>query len=107
MVVGPDKETEAQKLLQATIVATKTADTNIFQGYVSLVVDPRVTGNKWFLMASPGSIDTIEYSFLAGEPELFTEQENGFDIDGVTIKARMVFGAKALDWRGMYYNAGA
>lgn len=107
MLIGPDKETEAQKLLQATIVATKTADTNIFRGFTELIVEPRITGNKWFLAAQPSQIDTIEYAFLDGEPELFTEQRTGFDVDGLEIKARMVFAAKAIDWRGLYYNPGA
>ncbi len=107
LLCGPDKETEAQKILQATIVATKSADTNVFRGFTDLIVEPRVTGNKWFLTADPSQIDTIEYSFLDGEGELFTEQRTGFDIDGLEVKARMVFGAKAIDYRGLYYNPGA
>lgn len=107
LIVGPDKETEAQQLINATIVATKTADTNVFRGSLEIIVDPRITGNKWFLAAAPSMVDTIEYAFLDGEPELFTEQRNGFDVDGLEIKARMVFAAKAIDHRGLYYNAGA
>lgn len=107
LVVGPAKETEAQQLLQAVIMATKTADTNVFRGSLELIVDPRITGNQWFLFADPSAIDTIEYAFLDGEPELFTEQRQGFNIDGMEVKARMVFAAKAIDWRGMYYNPGA
>ena len=107
MLVGADKETEAQKLLQATIIATKAADTNIFRGFTELIVEPRITGNKWFLVADPSAIDTIEYAFLEGDGELFTEQREGFEVDGLEIKARMVFGAKAIDHRGLYYNPGA
>jgi hypothetical protein len=107
MMVGPDKETEAQKLLQAVIVATRTQDTNVFRGFTDLIVEPRLTGNQWYLSANPSTIDTIEYAFLEGDGELFTEQKTGFDVDGVQIKARMVFGAKAIDWRGLYRNPGA
>ena len=32
---------------------------------------------------------------------------NGFDVDGVEIKCRLDFGAKAIDWRGLYKNPGA
>ena len=52
-------------------------------------------------------VDTVEYAYLEGEQGLFTERREGFEVDGVEIKARHVFGAKAIDWRGMYKNAGA
>jgi len=70
-------------------------------------VEPRITGNEWFTAANPSVIDTIEYAFLSGEEELFTEQEQGFNSDVIKIKARMVFGAKAIDHRGLYKNPGA
>jgi len=107
LIVGPDKETEALQILKATIVATKTADTNVFMGSMDLIVDSRIEGNAWYLAAAPTMIDTVEYAFLDGEPELFTEQRNGFEVDGIDIKARMLFAAKAIDWRGLYKNPGA
>jgi hypothetical protein len=30
----------------------------------------------------------------------------GFDVDGVEVRARLDFGAKAIDWRGLYKNPG-
>lgn len=107
LICGPDKETEAQKVLQATIVATKDADTNVFKGSVGLIVDPRVTGNKWFMAANPSRIDTIEYATLQGEGDYSTESKTGFDVDGLEMKVRATFGAKAIDHRGLIYNAGA
>jgi hypothetical protein len=107
LVCGPDKETEAQQLLNATIVATKTTDTNVFRGSHELIVEPRITGNLWFTIADPALVDTIELCFLEGEGELFTERRTAFDQDGLEIKARSVFAAKAIDWRGMYKNPGA
>lgn len=107
LIVGPDKETEAQQLINALIVAAKTVDTNVFRGALEIIVDPRVTGNKWFLSADPNQIDTVEYAFLDGESELFTDSRPSFTTDGIEIKARMVFAAKAIDHRGLYYNPGA
>lgn len=107
LVVGPDKETEAQQLLNGTIMAVETAEVNVFKNSLTLIVDPRITDNRWFLIADPRSIDTIEYAFLEGENEVFTEQRLGFDIDGMEIKARTVFAAKAIDHRSMFKNAGA
>jgi hypothetical protein len=35
------------------------------------------------------------------------ETRNGFDVDGVEIKARLDFGAGGIDHRGAYMNPGA
>jgi len=52
-------------------------------------------------------IDTIEYAYLEGQEGAYVESRNGFDVDGVEIKCRLDFGAKAIDWRGLYKNPGA
>jgi hypothetical protein len=57
--------------------------------------------------ASPNQIDTIEYAYLEGQQGAYIETRNGFDVDGVEIKCRLDFGAKAIDWRGLYKNPGA
>ena len=61
----------------------------------------------WFGAAEPTTIDTIEYAYLEGSEGVFTETRNGFSVDGVEIKCRHVFGAKAIDYRGLFKNAGA
>ena len=108
LVVGPSNELTAYQYTSQNFVPTKNVDINpVYNTQLSVIVDPRITGNEWYLMTDPGQMDTVEYSFLDGEGELFTEQRIGFDIDGMHIKARMVFGTKAIDWRGMYKNAGS
>jgi hypothetical protein len=108
LIVGPDKESEANKYTSASFVATKQSD--IAPNYntsLTVVVDPRVAGNQWYLSATPSMIDTIEYAYLEGEQGLYTETRLGFEVDGLQIKARHVFAAKAIDWRGMWSNPGA
>ena len=34
------------------------------------------------------------------------EEEMGFERDGMQLKCRLTFGAKAADWRGIYMNDG-
>ncbi len=60
----------------------------------------------WYLIADPAQIDTVEYCYLEGQQGVYIETKQGFEIDGVEIKARMDFGAAALDYRGMQKNAG-
>lgn len=107
LIVGPDKEVEALQILNAVIVAATTATANVFAGSMKPIVEPRVSGNNWYLSAKPTMVDTIEYAFLDGEPEIFTEQRQGFETDGLEIKVRMVFAAQVIDHRGLYKNVGA
>lgn len=105
LIVGPELETVAQQLINATIVATKVADTNVFRGSLEIIVEPRITDKSWYLAASPNQVDTIEYGFLQGE-ELYTEERVGFDVDAYEVKVRMPFGAGVIDHRGLFKNAG-
>lgn len=102
---------EARKLLTAT-TPSSTGDVNTFANRLQVVEERRLlpsAGNQapWFLAASTGLIDTIEYAYLDGQQGVFTESRNGFEVDGVEIKARLDFAASAIDWRGLYKNAGA
>jgi hypothetical protein len=106
LVVSPDKEIEAAKFLTA-VLATQTSNVNVFAGTLELIVEARITGNTWYLSADPALIDTIEYAYLEGEEGLYTEQRIGFEVDGIEIKGRVDFAAKAIDWRGLFMNPGA
>jgi hypothetical protein len=75
------------------------------------VVEPRLDAatngtTGWYLIADPAQIDTVEYCYLEGQQGVYIETKQGFEVDGVEIKARMDFGAAALDFRGMQKNAG-
>jgi hypothetical protein len=73
------------------------------------IVEPRLdaaSATAWYLIADPAQVDTIEYCYLEGQQGVYIETKQGFEIDGVEIKARMDFGAAAIDYRGMQKNAG-
>lgn len=108
LVVGPDKELEAYQYTSSQYVPAKNADINDGRNTsLVVIVDGRITGNQWYLFTEPGLIDTFEYAYLEGEPGVFTETREGFEVDGMEIKARLVFGAAWIDWRGAYKNPGA
>ena len=74
------------------------------------IVEPRLdaaSATAWYLIADPAQVDTVEYCYLEGQQGVYIETKQGFEIDGVEIKARMDFGAAAIDYRGMQRNAGA
>ena len=73
------------------------------------VVEPRLDANSttaWYFIADPAQVDTLEYCYLEGQQGVYIETKQGFEIDGVEIKARMDFGAAAIDYRGLQKNAG-
>ncbi|GJN50839.1 hypothetical protein TUM20286_05910 [Pseudomonas tohonis] len=108
LVVGPDKELEAFQFTSSNYVPAKNADINDSRNAsLTVIVDARITGNQWYLYAAPGVVDTFEYAYLEGEQGVFTETREGFEVDGMEIKARLVFGAAWIDYRGAYKNPGA
>ena len=107
LVVGPDKELEAFQYTSSQYVPAKNSDINdVRNASLTVIVDARITGNQWFLFTEPGLIDTFEYAYLEGEEGVFTETREGFEVDGLEVKARLVFGAGWIDFRGAYLNPG-
>lgn len=107
LIVGPNSELAAYQFTSTNYVPIANGTINpTYNASLKVVVDPRISGNEWYLACSPAQIDTVEYSFLEGE-EMFTDQRIGWEVDGMEIKARMVFAAKAIDYRGLYKNPGA
>lgn len=109
LLVPAALETTAQKLL-STVLAAKTGDVNVFASSLDLVVEPLLDADsetQWYAASSYARIDTIEYAYLTGNEGVFIETENGFDVDGIKIKASLDFGAGIIDYRGLYRNAGA
>lgn len=110
LIVPAALETVGQQFIAQNIVGTKASDTNPFQGSMELITEPRLdddSATAWYLSASPMAVDTVEYAYLEGQRGVYLETRNGFDVDGMELKARLDFGAKAIDHRGLYKNAGA
>lgn len=100
LIVHPDDETAAEKIL-GSIAPTAAGEFNPFVGRMQIVADPRVPEGHWFAAASPNLVDTIELGFLSGARGLQTFTRDGWEVDGVEVKARLDVGAKAIDWRGL------
>ena len=106
LIVSPAKETVAQQFI-ASITAAKSGDVNPFANSLIQITEARLSGNPWYLVADPATIDTIEYAYLEGEEGLYTETRMGFEVDGIEVKSRLDYAAHVIDYRGFYKNAGA
>ena len=74
----------------------------IVEGRLDAVATVGVT--NWFMSVDPSQIDTVEYCYLEGQQGVYIETRQGFDVDGVEIKARLDFAAGAIDFRGLCKN---
>ncbi len=111
LIVPAALELKAEQLVAQNLVPADSAKV-VPQSIRTLapISEPRLDAaseTAWYLAASPNQIDTIEYAYLEGQQGAYIETRNGFDVDGIEIKCRLDFGAKAIDWRGLYKNAGA
>lgn len=105
LVVGPELETEAEKLL-AAIYATTTEDVNPFAGKLSLVVEPRIADDSWFVLADPASVPSLQYAYLAAAQGVQIQRQEAWDTLGLKFRAWLDFGCGWLDWRGAYRSTG-
>jgi hypothetical protein len=111
LVVPVALQLTAFQMIAPNLAPAKSAD--LVPDYIRAltpIAEPRLDAAStaaWYLFASPDQIDTVEYAYLEGQDGVYIETRQGFDVDGVEIKARLDFGAKAIDWRGLQKNAGA
>ena len=110
LIVPAALETIANQYVSQNYVAAKSADYNPFAGALQVISEARLDANSalaWYLAADSAQIDTVEYCYLEGQNGVYIETRQGFDVDGMEIKARLDFAAKAIDFRGLYKNVGA
>lgn len=110
LIVPAALETLAWQFTNPPIFPTQPSSANPFLGELVTVVEGRLdaaSATAWYLAADPMQIDTIEYCYLEGNEGVYIETRQGFDVDGMEIKARLDFAAKAIDYRGLYKNVGA
>ncbi|WP_434620325.1 prohead protease/major capsid protein fusion protein [Tabrizicola sp. M-4] len=104
LVVSPDLETAAEKLL-ATIYAPTTDDVQPIR--LTLVVEPRLTGATWYVIADPAQLPSLQYGYLAAAQGVQIQRQEAWNTLGMQFRGWLDFGTGWLDWRGAYRAAGA
>jgi hypothetical protein len=105
LLVGAELETAAEKAL-AQIYATATDDVNPFASKLTLLVEPRITDDQWYLFADPATMPVLEYSYLSSAPGPQMSSREGWDVLSMEFRVYLDFGAGAIDWRGAVRNPG-
>lgn len=106
LLIGPELETQSEKLL-ASIYAATTGDVNPFTGKLSLLVEPRITDDSWYIFADPARLATMQYGYLSSAQGVQIQRTEAWSTLGMKYRAWLDFGASWLDWRGAFFNAGA
>ncbi len=113
LIVPKAKETTARMALTPITGNVKASDQNYFSGRLDIVADAELDTNgsgttKWYGAADPAIAPGIEYAHLqGGEGPQFIRKDNEGAILGMQFYAFLDFGAKAIDWRPLYYSTGA
>jgi hypothetical protein len=114
LIVPASRESLAEQYTSADFVSAKSSDINPFRqgkpSALTAIAEPRLDASStaiWYLSADPAQIDTIEYAYLEGQEGVYLETRMGWDVDGMELKVRLDFAAKAIDFRGLYRSTGS
>jgi phage head maturation protease len=106
LLLGPELETLAEQVL-SSIYAAEVGDVNPFAGKLRLLVEPRITGNDWWVFADPARLATLQHAYLSSAQGVQIQRQEAWNTLGLSFRAFLDFGAGWVDWRGAQYNAGA
>lgn len=103
LLVGPDRETEAEMMV-AAITPTDAGAVNPFSGKLTPVVTSEIDGPEWYLLSDRAPCWV--YGFLEGAEAPRVRTEEPFGTQGFSMTVEHDFGFGAADFRGGYKNAG-
>lgn len=106
LLVSPDLETSADQLVASLFPAT-VDNANPWPGRITPMVEPRISGNGWYVFADPALLPCLEYSYLSSAAGPQIASREGWSTLGMEFRVTLDFGCGAIDWRGAYRNPGA
>jgi hypothetical protein len=106
LLCGPDKALQAAQLVTTITPAQTSNAVPESLRLLTPVSDAAVTGNQWWLFASPDAAPCFHYGYLEGFESPRLSIADAWSVQGVKIKIEHEFGVSASDFRGGYRNAG-
>lgn len=108
LLCGPDKITEAEKLV-ASITPATVATVNIFSGRLEPMETAQIANNNWYLFpdAQADGRSNYRYGLLDGYEAPRVRMEEPFGRQGFAMSVEHDFGVGATDHRFGFKNAGA
>lgn len=109
LVVPPELEMTAYQIVNSTaaVDGVNSGVVNPYKGRFIVVSDAELTDpDAWYLVADATQHDTIDVTYLNGVETPRLETRQGFEVDGIEYKVAFDVGVDAIDFRGLYKNAG-
>lgn len=100
LIVPVDYKKTVETLL-AAIAATKASDVNIHAGKYTPIFSPYLGTGAIFGAADKTQITSIEVGYVQGNRSVYMDETIDFKSDGIHMKARLDFGMKAVNHRGL------
>ena len=72
---------------------------NPFGGKLSLLVEPRLPDDFWYVFADPARLAAMQYAYLSAAQGVQIQRTEAWDTLGMKFRAFLDFGAGWLDWR--------
>ena len=106
LLISPDAEAGAEQIM-ASIFPSTQSEVNIWTDAFDVLVEPRLSGQPWWLFADPARLPSLHHAFLNGATGPTVQRQESWDVLGTSFRVYMDFGAAWMDWRGVYLNEGA
>lgn len=106
LLTGPDKATEAEKLL-ATITPATASAVNPFSGKLQPLESSQIAGNAWHLLGAPDMGSNWRWGYLDGYEAPRVRMDEPFGTQGFGMSVEHDFGCGAVDFRFGWKNPGA
>lgn len=111
LIVPTELEFTALQLLNSTSdpTAAHAGVVNPLARSLTVIADAELDGidtSAWYLAANPNAVDTIEVTYLNGNETPIIESKVSWDTLGIEYRMYLDYGVTALDYRGLYRNAG-
>ena len=109
LVVPPELELAAYQIVNSTaaVDGVNSGVVNPYKGRLVVVSDAELTDTyAWYLVADASQHDTIDVTYLNGVETPRLETRQGFEVDGIEYKVAFDVGVDAIDFRGIFKNAG-
>jgi HK97 family phage prohead protease len=105
LLIGPDLEGEAEKLMAANLSPIAPGDVNPVR--LEILVEPRLANSvEFWLFADPATRPTLAHAYLSGAEGVQIQRQEAWNTRGLSFRAFLDFGAAWFDWRGASKSTG-